>query len=247
MDENIKIPMPIRSAGQPVMFSPAIFLAAIGITTLELSEASAVGMALYADSGSSLVFLVLSSGVLAILVPTAVVGNFITLFPLVFVRAFSATLLLYFGLRLTRSARRSVRYDLLGPSSKTASHAQNNAKHGILATAFSVGAVEAFEAAIVIVALLPNGYVSTLDGVFAGTLVVVVASYALRSRVRKVKQASVKVAVSALLLTFAVFWYFESVATLSDLLLVPLFLGFLLIVYYISHRGLEDAAASPAA
>lgn len=228
------------------MFSLAIFLAAAGITTLELSEASAVSMALYADQRNPVVYASAALGVLVILVPTAIVGNFISIFPLFYVRIFSATLLLYFGVRLVRSARRSVRYAAMKAGGRHSPHHEEVGKRGILAAAFSVGAVEAFEAAIVLVALLPNSFSSTLYGLFIGAVIVLVASYALRSQVRKVKQANVKVAVSALLLTFALFWYAESVKAISDLLLAPLFLVFVLIVYYVSHRGLEITGSTTA-
>lgn len=228
------------------MFSIGIFLAAAGITTLELSEASAVSMALYADQRNPGIYASVTLGVLVILLPTALVGNFISIFPLFYVRIFSATLLLYFGLRLIRSAKRSVMYSFLVASGKQPPHHEDAGKRGIIATAFMVGAVEAFEAAIVLVALLPNSFSSTLDGLFTGAVIVLIASYALRSQVRKVKQANMKVAVSALLLTFAVFWYAESVKTISDFFLVPLFLAFLLLVYYISHRGLKTAGSTSA-
>lgn len=220
------------------MFSLAIFLAAVGITTLELSEASAVGMALYADNGDSKIYAGLVVGVLAILVPTALIGNFIAVFPLFYVRIFSATFLLYFGLRLVRSARRSVRYQLRPTAGGMHQHGEEQVEKGAVATAFSVGMVEAFEAAIVIVALLPNGFLSTLEGVIAGAIVVLAASFALRSKVRRVKQANVKVAVSGLLLAFALFWYIESVFPLSDFYLLPFFVVFAIVVYYVSHRGL---------
>ncbi len=227
------------------MFSPAIFLAALGITMLELSEASAVGMALYADRKDSKVYGAVAGGVLVILIPTALVGNFITIFPLFYVRIFSATLLLYFGLRLVRSARRSVRFSLLAARGAPPPHHEEGNRSAV-ATAFSVGMVEAFEAAIVIVALLPNSFTSTLYGVFAGAIVVIAASYVLRSQVRKVKQANMKVAVSAILLTFSLFWYIESVRVISDLYLLPLFILFFLIVYYVSHRGLTMDTVAPA-
>lgn len=222
------------------MLSLGIFLAAIGITTLEMSEASAVGMALYAETRNSLIYASLCMGVLVILVPTALIGNFIAVFPLFYVRIFSATFLLYFGLRLIRSARRSVKYSLAASSGKGTPAHEETAHRSMIVTAFSVGAVEAFEAAIVLVALLPNGFSSTIDGIVGGVLVVLVASFALRSKVRKVKQANIKVAVSALLLTFAAFWYGESVFRLNDLLLLPLFVVFALLVYFISHRGLHQ-------
>lgn len=228
------------------MLNAGIFLAALGITMLELSEASAVGIALHADSRDSLVYAALAAGVLVILIPTTLIGNFISVFPLFYVRIFSATLLLYFGIRLTRSARRSVRFSLQSSHGSKQQHNEEGGKSAV-ASAFSVGMVEAFEAAIVLVALLPNSFSSTLYGMLAGAVVVVAASFALRTQVRKVKQANMKVAVSALLLTFSMFWYVESVVSISDLYLLPIFILFFLIVYYISHHGLVPAGATQAA
>ena len=46
-----------------------------------------------------------------------------------------------------------------------------------------------------------------------------------------------KVVVSSLLLSFATFWFAESVyPSLSDLLLIPLFAAFALIVHWIANR-----------
>ena len=87
---------------------PAIFLAALGITLLEFTEAAAVGLALYADSGKHAAFLYVALGSIVVLVPTILIGSLIGLLPAIYVRLVAGVLLLYFGLRLTKSARRSV-------------------------------------------------------------------------------------------------------------------------------------------
>jgi len=46
-----------------------------------------------------------------------------------------------------------------------------------------------------------------------------------------------KVVVSALLLSFAVFWFGETVSELNDLILIPLFLVFVLVVHRMANRG----------
>ena len=104
--------------------------------------------------------------------------------------------------------------------------------------------LEELEAAIVLVALFPENYDSTLIGLVIGIVAVVAAAYILRSQIRKVKQANMKVAVSALLLSFSLFWYIESVRTISDLLLLPFFAGFFLLVYYYSTRNLPPATSA---
>lgn len=213
----------------------AILLAAMGITVLEMSEATAVGMALYADSRKVSAYGAVSLGVLVVFIPTMLAGNFIALLPLLYVRLASATLLLYFGQRLARSARRSFRFQRTGPPGRS-SHSET--EKGVLATAFSVGLVEAFEAAIVLVALFPENYDSTGIGLAAGVLAVVAAAYVLRSQIRKVKQATVKTSVSALLLSFSFFWYFETFLTVNDFILIPLFAVFYVVVYAYATRGI---------
>ena len=214
-----------------MFFDPAIFLTAIGITTLELTEAAAVGLALFADSGRYTAFLFVALGVIAVMIPTFIVGSAIALLPLVYIRVVGGVLLLYFGIRLVRSARRSV---LKG---RAGGYAKEEFVRGIMYTGFSVGAVEAFEAAIVLVGLLPNNFASTSLGLTGGVVIVVIATYILRSQVRKVKQANMKVVVSALLLSFAVFWFGEAVIVVNDLALIPLFVVFVLVVHGIANRG----------
>ena len=215
-----------------------ILLAALGITVLEMSEATAVGMALYADSRSSSAYGAVSLGVITVLIPTMLVGNYITLLPILYVRLVSATLLLYFGQRLAKSARRAFRFQRQGPH---AAPKHGETEKGILSTAYSVGLVEAFEAAIVLVALFPENYDSTGFGLVGGLIIVIFAAYLLRSQIRKVKQATVKTAVSAILLSFAAFWYMESFASISDLYLIPMFALFYVIIYFFATRGLGNA------
>lgn len=214
-----------------MIFDIAIFLSAIGITTLELAEAAAVGLALFADSGKYSAFLYVALGVVAVLIPTFLIGSAIALLPLVYIRLVGGVLLLYFGMRLVKSARRSV---LMG---RTGGFKQEEFVRGILYTGFSVGAVEAFEAAIVLVGLLPNNFASTSLGLTGGIVIVIASTYVLRSQVRKVKQANMKVVVSALLLSFAVFWFGEAVVVITDLVLIPLFVVFVLVVHQIANRG----------
>jgi uncharacterized membrane protein len=218
---------------------PAIFLAAMGITTLEIVEAAAVALALYAHSGRPAVFLYTALGTVVVFAPMFVLGALITLLPDFVVKLTAGVLLLYFGQRLVKSARRAVL------SARRGGSHEEHFEKGETATAFSVGAVEAFEAAIVLVGLLPNGFQSTVLGMAAGIAVVVVATYVLRGQVRKVKQADMKIAVSALLLSFATFWFGEALVPLNDLLLVPLFLLYAAAVYRFANRPSPKGATAP--
>ena len=214
-----------------MIFDPAIFLAAVGITTLELAEAAAIGLALFADSGNYAAFLYVALGIVAVLIPAFLVGSAISLLPLVYVRLVGGMLLLYFGMRLVKSARRSV---LIG---RPGGFKKEEFVRGVMYTGFSVGAVEAFEAAIVLVGLLPNNFASASLGLTGGILIVIGSTYLLRNQVRRIKQANMKVVVSALLLSFAVFWFGEAVTAVSDLVLVPLFVVFVLVVHQFANRG----------
>lgn len=198
-------------------FDLAIFLAALGITTLEVVETAAVALALYAHSGKHAVFLYAALGTTAVFAPMFVLGALITLLPGVVIKLIGGALLLYFGQRLAKSARRAVL------NARNGSAHEEQFERGTMATAFSVGAIEAAEAAIVLVGLLPNDFRSTVSGMGLGIVTVVIAAFALRSQVRKVKQADMKIAVSALLLSFATFWFGEAVVALDDLLLIPWF------------------------
>lgn len=228
-----------------MLFDVGIFLAASGITTLELVEAAAVGLALYAESGRAIAFLFVAAGVLVVMIPTLLVGGLISALPGVYVRLLGGVLLLYFGLRLSKSARRSV------VVSRTTGFKSEVFERGVMYTGFSVGAVEAFEAAIVLVGLLPVNFASAGVGVVVGTVIVVISTYVLRTQVRKVKQANMKVVVAGLLLSFSAFWFGETVfpsigeQEVSDLLLIPLFAIFASSVYWFANRPITATTPEP--
>ena len=219
------------------MFDLAIFLAALGITLLEMAEASAVGIVLASESKNTVPYFAASAGVITILVPTALAGNYIQLLPILYIRLASAMLLLYFGLRLAKSARRSFKFQILGPPKNSPHH--YDTEKGITATAYSVGVTEAFEAAIVLIALFPENYSSTMIGLIVGSILVVIFAFILRTSVRKVKQAIMKVAVSAILLSFSAFWFSETVTTVNDLYLIPLFVAFFMLIYFTGSRNIK--------
>jgi uncharacterized membrane protein len=223
-----------------MVFDAGIFLAAFGIVALEFVEAAAVALALYADSKSHKVFAYVALGILAVLIPTLLVGAAIGLLPRVYVLLVGGVLLAYFGQRLVKSARRSVYFQRKG------SVKEEHFEKGVFATGFSVGAVESFEAAIVLVGLLPQEFNSTLAGIGSGTGLVIVATYILRAHVRKIKQANMKVAVASILLTFAVFWFGELVWTelslgeLNDLVLIPIFAIWFIIIHRFANRPFPE-------
>ena len=197
-------------------FDPAIFSAALGITMLEMVEASAVGLALYGESRRPAAFFYVALGVIVVFAPMFVVGAAFSSLPILDVKLIGGVLLLYFGQRLIKSARRAV---LNARRNKVSA---DHFEKGVMSTGFSVGGIEAFEAAIVLVGLLPNNFQSTALGMGVGIVVVVAATYALKNQVRKVKQANMKVVVSALLLSFPTLWFVSEVLLYSGLMFVPL-------------------------
>ena len=224
-----------------MLSEPAIFLAALGITVLELVETAAVALALHALSGRALVYVYAALGTVTVLAPMFVLGALITLLPDSLVKLTAGVLLLYFAQRLAKSARRAVL------NARKGSQFHEQFHRGTMATAFSIGAIEAFEAAIVLVGLLPNGFQATVFGMASGMVVVVASTYVLRDRVRKVKQADMKIAVSALLFSFATFWLGEAVTPLNDLVLIPLFAFFVVVVFKFANRASPAVARAPEA
>ena len=212
-----------------------VMLAALGMTLLELSEASAVGVAIYAETrkvSTSLAPLI--AGEALVLVPTFIAGKEIAMLPVRYVRAAAATLLLYFGLRLARSARRTVLRSRKGSVKSVA--AEYSEGKGLSVTAFSVGATEALEDAIVLVALLPESYASAATGFLVGVALVAALTYVMKEGVSRIRVALLKAFVSSMLLTFAAFWYAETVRGLPDYLLLPIFAVAFLLVYAYSYR-----------
>jgi uncharacterized membrane protein len=224
-----------------LLSDPAIFLAALGITVLELVETAAVALALHAHSGKNAVYLYAALGTGVVFAPMFILGSLITLLPDALVKATAGVLLLYFAQRLTKSARRAVL------NARRGNQFQEHYHRGTMATAFSIGAIEAFEAAIVLVGLLPNGFEPTVLGMVSGVVLVVASTYVLRDHVRKVKQADMKIAVSALLFSFATFWFGEAIEPLTDLVLIPLFVFFVLIVYKFANRASPAVGVEPEA
>ncbi len=212
-----------------------VMLAALGMTLLELSEASAVGVAIYAETRrftSSLGPLI--AGEALVLAPTFAAGKAIALLPVTYVRVAAATLLLYFGLRLARSARRTV---LRGRSgARTSAAAEYAEGRGLSVTAFSVGLTEALEDAIVLVALLPESYGSAAAGFAVGAALVAGLTYVMKEGVMRIRVALLKAFVSSMLLTFSAFWYAETVTQLPDYLLVPIFAAAFALVYIYAYR-----------
>lgn len=196
-----------------------IFLAAFGISLLELSEAGAITAVYQGIYGGFKPTLYAIAGVLLVMVPAFLLGRYIVYLPLTYVLAAAAVILFYFGYRLLRSARRYFKRVSRGGSSEE--------ERGDLVVVFTVGAIEAFEAALVLIALMPRSYSSTLVGAALAAAIVVALTIALKSQIAKVRVPHLKFALSALLFSLGTLWALEAVGLeLTDLVLIPLFLAY---------------------
>jgi uncharacterized membrane protein len=201
-----------------------VFFAALGISLLELSEAGAVTaiyQGLYRGFRPVLYSL---AGVLLVLVPTFTVGRYIVYLPLDYVLAASAVILFYFGYRLLRSARRYFKRMNKGGGGEE--------ERGDLAVVFTVSAIEAFEAALVLIALIPKSYASTLMGTLIAAAVVVVLTALIKNQIARIRLPHLKYVLSSLLFSLGTLWAMEATGLeITDLVLLPLFLAYLGINY----------------
>ncbi len=100
---------------------------------------------------------------------------------------------------------------------------------------FTVGAVEATEAVIVLLALTAGGQgLAAIVGAVAGGAVLVVAAFAVHERIRRIKVPWLKLGATSMVLTFATFWAGEAAGVAwpgDDLFLVPIFVIALVVVW----------------
>ncbi|MCH4815707.1 MAG: hypothetical protein QXY87_08565 [Saccharolobus sp.] len=201
----------------------SVFLAALGISLLELTEAGAIAAIYHNIYKNNLPFIYAVLGVAVVLIPTFTVGRLIYLVPLNYVLLASAVILFYFGYRLIRSARRSFK----GIRKK------GEEKEEGLSVVFTVSAIEGFEAALVILALIPQSYSSALMGAILASFLVVVLTAILKSQVARIRLPHLKFVLSALLFSLGTLWISEVVFDIPDVILPLFFLAYLGINYAI--------------
>jgi uncharacterized membrane protein len=199
-----------------------VFFAAFGISLLELSEAGAVTAIYQGIYRGFRPVLYALAGVL--LVPTFTVGRYIVYLPLDYVLAASAVILFYFGYRLLRSARRYFK--------RVARGGGGEEERGDLAVVFTVSAIEAFEAALVLIALIPRSYASALIGTLIASAIVIVLTALIKDQIARIRLPHLKYVLSSLLFSLGTLWAMEIVGLdVTDLVLIPLFLAYLGINY----------------
>jgi len=219
------------------------------ITLLELTEVIAIVYAL--GAGNRNTFPAVSgavSGVAFVGVLSLGVGLALDRVPASVTLATGALLLLAFGGFLFRSTVKSYLRQaraLRASKGPAPSEPPEEAlgSRALFAGAFTVGAIEMLEAAIVLIALAAGGFgEEAILGFVLGAVVLVGLGLALHTQIRKVKVPSLKWVATSLILSFAVFWFGETLQALGrfswpslgplpvDAWILPLFLAMLVLV-----------------
>ncbi|HEY6237807.1 MAG TPA: hypothetical protein VIZ68_01295, partial [Thermoplasmata archaeon] len=212
------------------LYPPAILVALV-ITVVEMTEVVALVFALSADHAS------VRPGVYGAVAGTTVVavvalalGAALTALPENVLLWASAVVLAAFGIFLFRSTLRAYRRQHApgGPAPRPPVPAH------LFAGGFTVGAVEAIEAVIVLLALAAAGHgEAALVGALSGGAALVVAAALVHDRIRRIKVPLLKLGATSMLFAFAVFWGGEAAGFAwpgRDLVLLPLFLIALVVI-----------------
>ena len=216
---------------------------ALVVTVLELTEVVALVFALSADAST------VTHGALGATAGVAVVallalgtGAAILAVPHAVLLWASAVVLAAFGVFLFRSTLRTYRR---ARAAVGGAPAPGHDRAGLqFAGGFTVGAVEATEVIVVLLALTAAGEgFSAVIGSVAGGVGLVVATLLVHDRIRRIKTAWLKLGATSMVVTFAVFWSGEAAGLQwpgADLVLIPLFLLCLGVV-----RGAIQLALGP--
>ena len=187
------------------LYVPALIVAFL-ITVLEMTEVVALVFALAADHST------VRHGALGAVGGTTMValialgfGALLIAFPRSYLLWGSAVVLAAFGVFLFRSTLKTYRRRRAAASGAPTPSAGKNAAQ--FAGGFSVGAVEATETVIVLLALAAAGYgFSALVGALLGGAVLVAVALVVHDRIRRIKVPWLKLGGTSVVFSFAVFW-----------------------------------------
>lgn len=208
-----------------LIMNPAIFLAAFGMSLLELSEAAAVAIIFSGIYKNSKPYIYAILGILIIFIPVFTLGRYISLLPINYVLLAAGLILFYFGYRLIRSARRSFK--------RISKHGSDEDKQEGIITVFVVSVTEALEAGLVILALIPRGYISSLLGSISSLLVLIPLAISLKSRLMKIRIPQLKFVLSALLFSLGSLFLAEVFTEINEIFLPMFFVTYLAVNYAI--------------
>ena len=224
-------------------------LVAFVVTVLEMTEVVALVYALSADHASvGHGALGATAGVAVVAAAAVGVGTALLAVPRDLLLWASAVVLGAFGVFLFRSTLRTYRRDRSpaagsGPPPRSRPVTQ-------FAGGFTVGAVEATEVVVVLLALAAAGEGgSAVLGTVAGGVLLVAVAAVVHERVRRVKTRWLKLGATAVVFSFAVFWSGEAAGVRwpgADLVLLPVFAVALVVVRAGVEVGLRPRSPSPA-
>ena len=229
-------------------YVPAL-VAGFVITLLEMTEVVALVFALSADHHT------IAHGAAGAVTGTIVValiaftfGALIVALPREYLLWASAFTLAAFGVFLFRSTLGSYRR-ARAPATQVPPTTGGTRAALQFAGGFSVGAIEATEVVVVLIALAAAGYgVSALAGALGAGAVLVIATFLVHQRIRRIKVPWLKWGATSMLFTFATFWMGEAARVPwpgGDLFLLPIFVLALLVVRGGVELGVRREAASP--
>ncbi len=201
----------------------AVLLASLGISILELSEAGAVAVIFNGIYKNSKPYIYGLAGVLTVLIPIFTIGKYIVLLPLEYVLIVSGIILFYFGYRLIRSARRYFKGIKI----------KHEETEETLTTVYVVGFTEGLEAGLVILALIPQSYISALTGTLLASIIVIGLLLVLKAQIMKIRVPQLKYVLSALLFSLGSLFFGEAFLDLNEIFLAIFFIIFLGINYII--------------
>jgi uncharacterized membrane protein len=213
-----------------LVYVPALLVALV-VTLIEMTEVVALVFALSADAASLRPGAYGATAGVALVALIAVgFGAVLIALPRSILLWAAAIVLAAFGVFLFRSTLKSYRRvadPALAPPPRD---------RGALAFGggFTVGAIEATETVVVLLALTAAGYgLSALIGALVGGAALAVAAAVVHERIRRIKVPWLKLGGTALVFTFAVFWAGEASGIAwpaGDLFLIPLVIAAGLVV-----------------
>jgi len=195
----------------------AVLLASLGISILELSEAGAVAVIFNGIYKNGKPYIYGLAGVLTVLIPVFTLGRYIVLLPLEYVLIVAGVILFYFGYKLIRSARRYF---------KGIKIVHKEEGEETLTTVYVVGFTEALEAGLVILALIPQSYISALTGTLLASILVIALLFALKAQIMKIRVPQLKYVLSALLFSLGTLFFGEAFFNIDEL-----YLGLFFVIY----------------
>jgi uncharacterized membrane protein len=218
-----------------ILLSAGPLIVAFVVTILEMTEVVALVFALSADhaAGPRHGAIGATVGIAVVAGAAVVLGAAFLAVPHEALLWASAVLLTAFGVFLTRSTLRTYRRERAAAVAGTPVPARPRVITQFVG-GFTVGAVEATEVVVVLLALAAAGEAgSAIVGSISGGLVLVAATAVVHERVRRIKTRWLKLGATGVVFSFAAFWTGEAAGVrwpYGDLLLVPFFVVALLLV-----------------